>query len=422
MGKQQTFYAVGVGRNVGVYQTWEECQKQVDGYSNSRFKSFKNQDDAIAFVNQYNQDQNQAQRQVEADDNDSKEDKKKRPRQNQEQERQHQVDVDEEKPSGSGLGTAKRQRSAATETTTESSLQQQQQQTVSLWFQLNFDGGSRGNPGIAGAGAEIVTRILLDAKQDHNHESQGSCKKNQTRTHNNNDKNNGKNTITARRMKTKIRTYLGNHSTNNQAEYAGLIVGLQHILDSLVKENCWMKVPPSSSSSSSGVSSADDDDDATTAQTFPSVSKVTVIAQGDSQLIIKQLKGENKCRNAKLQPLHTRCLELIESIKQQSQNIINKYSSTNNYVIGRTPTMTNPVSVDLILEHVCRDMNSNADGMFSFLFIMSLYSVLSGHPPHLPLFVFVVPSSNSALTICVLILSSIGERSYECPKQLENNR
>lgn len=44
------YYAVKKGRVPGVYQTWEECQKQIIGYSGSIFKSFKNKEDADKFI------------------------------------------------------------------------------------------------------------------------------------------------------------------------------------------------------------------------------------------------------------------------------------------------------------------------------------------------------------------------------------
>ena len=37
MGK---YYVVWIGREPGVYATWEECQRQVDGYSGALFRSF----------------------------------------------------------------------------------------------------------------------------------------------------------------------------------------------------------------------------------------------------------------------------------------------------------------------------------------------------------------------------------------------
>ena len=44
------FYAVKNGKRVGIFNTWEECQEQVSGYSGAEFKSFKNLDDAREYL------------------------------------------------------------------------------------------------------------------------------------------------------------------------------------------------------------------------------------------------------------------------------------------------------------------------------------------------------------------------------------
>ena len=44
------FYAVAVGRQVGVYQTWEACKQQVDGYSNAKHKKFRTIEEANQFI------------------------------------------------------------------------------------------------------------------------------------------------------------------------------------------------------------------------------------------------------------------------------------------------------------------------------------------------------------------------------------
>lgn len=44
------FYAVRVGRIPGIYRTWVECKKQVNGFSGAIFKSFKTLNDARVFV------------------------------------------------------------------------------------------------------------------------------------------------------------------------------------------------------------------------------------------------------------------------------------------------------------------------------------------------------------------------------------
>lgn len=44
------YYAVKVGRQVGIYQTWADCQKQVTGYSGAIFKSFSTLEEAEDFI------------------------------------------------------------------------------------------------------------------------------------------------------------------------------------------------------------------------------------------------------------------------------------------------------------------------------------------------------------------------------------
>ena len=43
-------YAVKNGKTPGIFETWDECKKSVDGYSGAVFKSFKTKDEALAFL------------------------------------------------------------------------------------------------------------------------------------------------------------------------------------------------------------------------------------------------------------------------------------------------------------------------------------------------------------------------------------
>lgn len=116
-------------------------------------------------------------------------------------------------------------------------------------YQINFDGCSKGNPGLAGAGAvlyrdgtEIDTRIQALGKK-----------------------------------------------TNNQAEYAGLILGLQMAVDHNIRR---------------------------------------LEVQGDSQLIIKQMRGEYKVSSAELKPLYNIARELSITFEQiRFTHIYRKYNS-----------------------------------------------------------------------------------------------
>ncbi len=38
---KQKFYVVWKGKNPGIYSTWEDCKKQIDGYPEAVYKSFK---------------------------------------------------------------------------------------------------------------------------------------------------------------------------------------------------------------------------------------------------------------------------------------------------------------------------------------------------------------------------------------------
>lgn len=44
------YYAVHQGKTPGVYSTWDECKKQVDGYSGAKYKSFKTKEEAENFA------------------------------------------------------------------------------------------------------------------------------------------------------------------------------------------------------------------------------------------------------------------------------------------------------------------------------------------------------------------------------------
>lgn len=44
------FYGVRFGRNPGIYRTWEECKKEVDGFTGAEYKSFKTLEEAEDYV------------------------------------------------------------------------------------------------------------------------------------------------------------------------------------------------------------------------------------------------------------------------------------------------------------------------------------------------------------------------------------
>jgi len=44
------YYAVRNGRNPGIYESWEECKAQVDGFPGAEHKSFTKKDEAICYL------------------------------------------------------------------------------------------------------------------------------------------------------------------------------------------------------------------------------------------------------------------------------------------------------------------------------------------------------------------------------------
>ena len=51
-GKKGSYYAVAKGRKVGIFSTWDECNKQVNKYKGAIFKKFDTEDDANMFISE----------------------------------------------------------------------------------------------------------------------------------------------------------------------------------------------------------------------------------------------------------------------------------------------------------------------------------------------------------------------------------
>lgn len=45
------YYVVKIGKKIGIYDTWEECKEQVEGFEGAEFKSFSNYFDATNYLN-----------------------------------------------------------------------------------------------------------------------------------------------------------------------------------------------------------------------------------------------------------------------------------------------------------------------------------------------------------------------------------
>ena len=44
------YYAVKNGRKNGIFETWDECKRQVDGFSGAEYKSFTKKEDALTYL------------------------------------------------------------------------------------------------------------------------------------------------------------------------------------------------------------------------------------------------------------------------------------------------------------------------------------------------------------------------------------
>ena len=44
------YYAVKKGRTPGIYMTWDDCRKMVDGFPDAKYKSFKTLEEAKEFI------------------------------------------------------------------------------------------------------------------------------------------------------------------------------------------------------------------------------------------------------------------------------------------------------------------------------------------------------------------------------------
>lgn len=49
MGK---YYSVREGREIGIFTSWADCQKSINGYSGAQYKSFANEQDAKDYLNE----------------------------------------------------------------------------------------------------------------------------------------------------------------------------------------------------------------------------------------------------------------------------------------------------------------------------------------------------------------------------------
>lgn len=130
---------------------------------------------------------------------------------------------------------------------------------------IGFDGGARGNPGIAGAGAEVVIA---------------------ERTPKN---------VQKHRRKIHLRTFVGNEGTCNQAEWQGALSGLKELVKQV---EIFNKIND------------------------PIKPQIELFVQGDSQLVIRQLDGTYEVRNPGLEKLKQEFDAALGKLKELTNNAL----------------------------------------------------------------------------------------------------
>jgi len=274
--RKQKVYAVANGKKPGIYKTWKECQAQTKGFSRALFKSFTCHEEAQKFIIQYTS--------------------------------MNDTNIN----AGTKRKLAEESHSSSNVTNKRSQLHINYDSSIHI--QIWFDGGSRGNPGIAGAGAYVITTATYQTKPS---KYSGEGDGNHTR----------------KRM-AKIRKYCGNSFTNNHAEYTGLIEGLKQAKASI-----------------------DEFFDGKVGATAPT--KVSVDIKGDSNLVINQVSGAFSCgKDSPLKGLNAECIKLTNTIKGMDNSQVRNSSSSNS-----SNTSYNNCTVDMTMLHVYRDSNAIADGL-----------------------------------------------------------
>ena len=271
--KGPKFYAVAVGRVAGIYNTWDECKAQVrvspdshqprppaaanlncnlmiyylalyfyfrrvqtSGYSGAVFKGFTTRHEAQAFCTHARSSSTVATTATATS-------------------------------SGNAVGTNQGKKRSREDKVAVASRQQQKAAKLNdqsptsnfvLQITIHFDGGSRGNPGLAGAGAEVV---VVDHTTDPI----------STTTYS-------------------VREYCGERATNNYAEYKGLLAGLGQA-KSCIEQHA-------------------------SRESSPKRPLLRLQVYGDSNLIIQQLRGTWQCKHPNIVPLFHACQSILGEMKK----------------------------------------------------------------------------------------------------------
>ncbi|QDZ19678.1 ribonuclease H-like protein [Chloropicon primus] len=178
-GMKRKLYAVKKGRQPGLYNTWKEAEEQVKGFRNAVHRAFSSEKEAESYLLEGKPGAGVALQEAE------------RSRGGTAGRVGSEGEV-KKVAAKKGKGKEKRGPKAASRKDLKSIVRQSSAR-AGEYHVIQFDGGARGNPGIAGAGV-----VLFSPEGD---------------------------------IVEKKSLFLGERVTNNQAEYQALIMGLQLGLD-----------------------------------------------------------------------------------------------------------------------------------------------------------------------------------------------
>ena len=173
---------------------------------------------------------------------------------------------------------------------------------------LHFDGGSRGNPGVAGSGAHIVISRRVGLRQhdqdsnqvvddddhdDETNDARGVRMATSTRT-------TTRRTVVVSRSTIGLQRFLQGSQTNNQAEYWGLITGLECVYEQLAQQEPFLKEEKKTKNHH---------------KHHPKLPwAVSLTIQGDSKLVVQQMNGAWKVGDI-LQPAYQTAQECLQRIQ-----------------------------------------------------------------------------------------------------------
>lgn len=209
------YYAVVKGKTPGMYDSWACCERQVKGFSGNQYRGFSKWEDAAAYLQDHG---------VECILNGDSVDYYSKDLQLKKIE-----DAGEDGSIGAVVGKKNAKRKA------DDTMVSPHHGAPLRHARLEFDGASKRNPGPSGFGAVIFDRDTDAVVRE-------------------------------------ITGYLGDHGTNNQAEYAGLVAGLHACKEMGVRD---------------------------------------LSVKGDSKLVINQVLNTWKVKNDELRRYHRKAIDLI---------------------------------------------------------------------------------------------------------------